>query len=69
MFKNTPLTLTAVALVLSACGTNDLERGVSGAAIGAVAAQATGNNAATGAAVGGAAGVFCDDVVPELCPR
>ncbi len=57
----------AAALTLAACGDNDLERGVSGAAIGAVGAEAVGGNAVTGAAVGGAAGVFCDDLTPELC--
>lgn len=63
------LTFAAVAavLTLAACGDNDLERGVSGAAIGAVGAELTGGNAVTGAALGGAAGVFCDDLTPELC--
>ncbi|MXQ08815.1 hypothetical protein GQ651_13235 [Alphaproteobacteria bacterium GH1-50] len=64
-----PLTLLAIVatLGLAACGDNDLERGVSGAAIGAVGAELTGGNAVTGAAVGGAAGVFCDDLTPQLC--
>ncbi len=57
----------AATLGLAACGDTDLERGVSGAAIGAVGAEITGGNTVTGAAVGGAAGVFCDDLTPELC--
>ena len=57
----------AATFGLAACGDTDLERGVSGAAIGAVGAELTGGNAVTGAAVGGAAGVFCDDLTPELC--
>ena len=54
-------------LGLAACGDSDLERGVSGAAIGAVGAELTGGDVVTGAAVGGAAGVLCDDLTPELC--
>ena len=57
----------AATLGLAACGDTDLERGVSGAAIGAVGAELTGGSAVTGAAVGGAAGVLCDDLTPELC--
>ena len=57
----------AAALALSGCGDTDLERGVSGAAIGAVGAELTGGNVVAGAAVGGAAGVLCDDLTPELC--
>ncbi|PVA06555.1 hypothetical protein [Thalassorhabdomicrobium marinisediminis] len=52
--------LTLVAGLLAACD-NDLERGVAGAAAGAVIADATGNDVATGAGVGALAGVFCDD--------
>ncbi|MFQ6547817.1 hypothetical protein AADZ90_007655 [Aestuariibius sp. 2305UL40-4] len=52
--------------VLSACagsgiGDNDTERAVIGAAGGALIADATENDVATGAAVGALAGVFCDD--------
>jgi osmotically inducible lipoprotein OsmB len=50
------------ALVLPGCLTTDTERGLAGAAGGAVIADATGGNALTGAVVGGAAGVFCDDL-------
>ena len=63
------LTFAAVAalLTLAACGDTDLERGVSGAAIGAVTAEVLGGNVVTGAAIGGAAGVLCDDLTPENC--
>ena len=47
---------------LTACLDNDTERGLAGAAGGAIAADALGGNAAVGAVVGGGAGVFCDDV-------
>ncbi|SPH18524.1 hypothetical protein DEA8626_02063 [Defluviimonas aquaemixtae] len=57
-------TLVAMALVgaLAGCLDNDAERGVAGAAAGALLADATDNSAVTGAVIGGAAGVFCDDV-------
>ena len=54
--------LMAVALALSGCLDTDTERGLAGAAGGAVIAYVTGGNAVTGAVVGGAAGVFCDDL-------
>lgn len=56
------LPLLVFALALSGCLTNDTERGLAGAAGGAVISEVTGGNAVTGAIVGGAAGVFCDDV-------
>ncbi|PPB80313.1 hypothetical protein LV82_02188 [Albidovulum inexpectatum] len=49
------------AFALSGCLQTDTERGLAGAAGGAVVADALGGNALTGALVGGAAGVFCDD--------
>ncbi len=52
--------LAAIGL-LAGCLENDAERGVVGAAGGAVVADALGGSALTGAVVGGAAGVFCDD--------
>lgn len=67
MQKTFALIAIAATLGLAACGDSDLERGVSGAAIGAVGAEVTGGNAVTGAAVGAAAGVFCDDLTPDLC--
>ncbi|MBL9054471.1 MAG: hypothetical protein JNN02_12150 [Tabrizicola sp.] len=56
------LGLFACAFGLSGCLTNDTERGLAGAAGGAVIADVTGGNALTGAVIGGAAGVFCDDL-------
>ncbi|AUC51985.1 MAG: hypothetical protein ACU0CC_03130 [Sagittula sp.] len=64
------LTLTAAlaaTLGLAACEGTDLERGALGAGIGAATAAATNRNVAAGAAIGGAAGVVCDDVTPQLC--
>lgn len=57
----------AATLGLAACEGTDLERGVIGAGVGAAGAAATGRNVAAGAALGGAAGVVCDDVTPDLC--
>ena len=56
------LGLMACAVALSGCLDTDTERGLAGAAGGAVIADVTGGNAVTGAVVGGAAGVFCDDL-------
>ncbi|PTX56644.1 hypothetical protein C8N43_1304 [Litoreibacter ponti] len=46
---------------LAACDT-DAERGLVGAGAGAAVSSATGGSAVTGAVIGGAAGVFCDDL-------
>lgn len=54
--------LMTCALALSGCVSTDAERGVIGAAGGAVIADATGGDALTGAVIGGAAGVFCDNM-------
>lgn len=56
--------LMAVAFVatLAGCLQNDAERGVAGAAAGALIADATDNSALTGALIGGAAGVYCDNM-------
>lgn len=56
----------AAILSLAACLDNDLERGLAGAAVGAVVADATGGDAVTGAIVGGAAGALCDEVT-SIC--
>lgn len=60
--------ILAVAAIgsLSACLDNDLERGLAGAAAGAVIADSTGGDALTGAIVGGAAGALCDEVT-RIC--
>ena len=47
---------------LSACEGTDIERGALGAVGGALVADALGTDIAGGALIGGAAGVFCDDV-------
>lgn len=51
------------AFGLAGCmgNTTDAERALIGAAAGATAAHLTGNNVTTGALVGGAAGVVCDN--------
>jgi osmotically inducible lipoprotein OsmB len=54
--------LLACAVALSGCLATDTERGLAGAAGGAVLADVTGGSAVTGAVIGGAAGVFCDDL-------
>ena len=54
--------LLTCAFALSGCLNTDTERGLAGAAGGAVIADATGGSALTGAVIGGAAGVFCDDL-------
>ena len=57
------LTIGLLALgAMAACGQTDTERGVSGALLGAGAAAATDNDPLVGAALGGTAGVFADDV-------
>ncbi|PKP72808.1 MAG: hypothetical protein CVT84_16835 [Alphaproteobacteria bacterium HGW-Alphaproteobacteria-6] len=64
--------LLGLALVggLAGCLETDAERGVAGAAAGALIADATDNSVITGAAIGGLAGVFCDDLnVPGCQPR
>lgn len=54
------LFLVATAVVsLSACLDTDLERGLAGAAVGAVIADATGGNVVNGVLIGGAAGGLC----------
>ena len=66
MRKTGTLIAVVAVLGLAACGDTDLERGVSGAAVGAVAASAVNGNVVTGAAVGAAAGVLCDDLT-DIC--
>lgn len=63
-----PLVLLTIATFgLSACLANDTERGLAGAAGGAVIAGATGGSPVTGAVVGGAAGYFCRDLRVPGC--
>ena len=56
------LLVAAAALTLSGCMSSDAERGLAGAAGGAVIGSATGGSPVTGAVVGGAAGYFCRDL-------
>jgi osmotically inducible lipoprotein OsmB len=62
MSARTLLLLCAATLSLAGCLVNDSERGLAGAAGGAVISGATGGNPITGAVVGGAAGYFCRDL-------
>ena len=62
MSKTLAVLAVAAVMGLAGCGDSDLERGLTGAAIGGVAANALGGDAVTGAVVGGAAGALCDDV-------
>ncbi|NEY90459.1 hypothetical protein [Tabrizicola oligotrophica] len=55
------------ALGLTGCLANDTERGLVGAAGGAVIADATGGSPLTGAVIGGAAGYFCRDLRVPGC--
>jgi hypothetical protein len=57
----------AVLSSLAGCLQGDGERGLAGAAGGAVLADVTGGSALTGALIGGAAGVFCDDLNVAAC--
>lgn len=52
----------ALVIPLAGCLQNDTERALAGAAAGAVVADATDNDVATGAIVGAGAGAFCDDL-------
>ncbi len=59
------LAATAIAS-LSACLDNDLQRGAAGAVAGAVIADATNNDVATGAVIGGVLGATCDNIT-RMC--
>ncbi|AZL59541.1 hypothetical protein EI545_12280 [Tabrizicola piscis] len=65
-FRNFIL-FSTFALGLSGCLASDTERGLAGAAGGAVIAGATGGHPLTGAVVGGAAGYFCRDLKVRGC--
>ncbi|TQD33300.1 hypothetical protein ACTTAK_18250 (plasmid) [Rhodobacter capsulatus] len=64
--RSSLLTLT-FALALAGCMENDAQRGLAGAAGGAVISGATGGSPVTGAVVGGAAGYFCRDLNVPGC--
>jgi hypothetical protein len=54
----------AFAAALSACGTTDVERAATGAAIGGAIAAGTGGNLAQGALYGAAAGAVSCSIAP-----
>jgi hypothetical protein len=54
-------------LLLAGCLETNAERGLAGAAGGAIVSDALGGNAVTGAVVGGAAGYFCRDLNVPGC--
>lgn len=58
------LGVLAVAAVLSACGTTDVERAATGAAIGGATAALTDGNLAEGALIGAAVGAISCNVAP-----
>jgi hypothetical protein len=59
--------LSALAFGLAGCLGNNTQRGLAGAAGGAVIAGATGNSPVAGAVVGGAAGYLCRDLNVPGC--
>jgi osmotically inducible lipoprotein OsmB len=61
------LLISALSLSLSGCLASDTERGLAGAAGGAVVGEVTGGNPVTGAVIGGAAGYFCRDLNVPGC--
>lgn len=61
------LMLSILCLGLSGCLASDAERGLAGAAGGALIGGATGGSPLTGAVVGGAAGYFCRDLNVPGC--
>ncbi|PHQ78748.1 MAG: hypothetical protein COB65_13520 [Thalassobium sp.] len=61
MLKLRLLFAAAAVFTLSACLGNDVERGLAGAAAGAIIADSTGGNVVTGAALGGLAGATGDE--------
>lgn len=71
--SNLPSKLGKIAIAavlvgsLAGCFENDAQRGVAGAVAGGAIAGATGGSVATGALIGGAAGVFCRDAGAQAC--
>lgn len=62
-----PLLLLPLVFGLSGCLENNSQRGLAGAAGGAVLSGVTGGSPIVGAAVGGAAGYFCKDLNVPGC--
>ncbi|MGV8989562.1 MAG: hypothetical protein ACOH2H_25425 [Cypionkella sp.] len=61
------LLILPVLFSLAGCLENNTQRGVAGAAGGAVIAGATGGSPLTGAVIGGAAGYLCKDLNVAGC--
>ena len=61
MRKTTLLVAVLGAFTLAGCLDTDLERGLAGAAAGAVAADAMGTDPTATALAGASAGLLCDD--------
>ena len=61
------LLLSVFCTSLSGCLASDAERGLAGAAGGAVISGAAGGDPVAGAVVGGAAGYFCRDLNVPGC--
>lgn len=68
VFKTLAL-VSVLAFGLAGCVDTRAERTAVGAVGGAVAAEALGGNAATGAVIGGAAGYFCDQLNVPGCKK
>jgi osmotically inducible lipoprotein OsmB len=62
MQKQTLIIMALCATTLAGCLENDIERGAAGALGGAVISEVTGGSALTGAVIGGAGGLLCDDL-------
>jgi osmotically inducible lipoprotein OsmB len=56
------LAIGLLAMPLSACMDNDIQRGLLGAGAGAALTHVTGGNLYAGAVLGGLFGTICDDV-------
>jgi hypothetical protein len=67
MHKFFAAAVLAATMAVGACGDTDLERGATGAAIGAIGAKALGGDALVGGALGAGVGVLCDDAAPQYC--
>ncbi|OUD09208.1 hypothetical protein BVC71_10935 [Marivivens niveibacter] len=67
MFKKFWILPIVAITGLSACLDTDLERGFAGAAAGALTADILGADPIVGAALGGTAGVVCDDMRVSAC--
>ena len=67
MHKTLAVAVVLATFSVAGCGNTDAKRGVSGGAIGAVGAAVIGADPVVGAAVGVAAGVFCNDITPSVC--